>query len=166
MAAPLPPWAAHPWAAEAQQRCPLGLDPDLQPGPRLSLGALRLGQLLQAGTRPATCWPEAPALAPSQGRVGLSQVPPGSSLLWLRAEFRFLFGRKGPDGNPLSCPRARVSHPFPACQVGGVTPSELAGGGGAALPWSLFPGSQLGSPGRPVIRVKLKKNMCTCVKIL
>lgn len=28
------------------QPCPHGLDPDLQPGPRLSRGALRLGQLL------------------------------------------------------------------------------------------------------------------------
>lgn len=51
-------------------------------------------------------------------------------MLW--AEFCFLFGWKATDWESPELPR--VSHPFPACQIGGVTPSELAGGVGWPLP--------------------------------
>lgn len=66
--------------------------------------------------------------------MGLSQVPLAPPCRGCGLSFAFFLAGRNLTGNPLSCPRTRVSHPFPACQVGGVTLSELAGGVGAALP--------------------------------
>lgn len=71
---------------------------------------------------------------PSQGCTGLSRGLLAPPCCGCGLSFAFFLAGRNPTGNPLSCPRTRVSHPFPACQVGGVTPSELAGEGGAALP--------------------------------